>query len=110
MGAQEAIYPDGTMSTFSEGGGSFHEGMGIQRLRLITARQCLSTYIKFDGKMELTRNGHKLAVVNVIEPLSGKKFTSPTGRLSFAGCRKALAECERLIADLEDSAVVWTEE
>ena len=106
----EVIYPDGSMSTFHDGGGSMHEGMGITRLRLITARSALQTYIKWEGRMQLTRDGHRAAVINVIEPLSGKRFTTPSGKVTMKSCREALAECERLLSDLENSAVVYVEE
>ena len=104
---QEVIYSDGSMSTFHDGGGALHEGMGITRLRLISARSALEIYLKYDGRMQLTRNGHRMAVINVIEPLSGKQFSTPTGKVTKAGCRKALAECERLIAEIENNAVVY---
>jgi hypothetical protein len=110
----EVIYPDGSMSTFHEGGGATHEGMGITRLRLISARSALSIWLRQadEGKpaaerYQLTRNGHRLAVLNVIEPLSGKQFASATGRCTDKACRAALAECERMLASLEDSAVVF---
>lgn len=106
----EVIYPDGSMSTFHEGGGATHEGMGITRLRLISARSALEVYLKYDGRMQLTRDGHRAAVLNVIEPLSGKQFSTPSGKVTKKSCREALAECERLLADLENSAVVFEAE
>lgn len=105
--ATEVIWPDGSMSTFHAEGGAFHEGMGITRLRLISARSALEVYLKYDGRMQLTRNGHRAAVINVIEPLSGKQFSTASGRVTKKSCREALAECERLIAALEASAVVY---
>lgn len=110
MPDMEVIYPDGSMSVFREGGGAHHEGMGITRLRLISAKQALEVYLKYDGRMQLTRDGHRLSVINVIEPLSGKRFTTPSGKVTKASCRKALAECIKMLNDLESSAVVYTEE
>lgn len=103
----DALFPDGSVATFRDGGGSFHDGgSAIDRLRLISARSALSIYIKYDGKMQLTRDGHYLAIVNVIEPLSGRKFTTATGRVTMPRVKAALAECERLLAELEASAIV----
>ncbi len=51
----EVIYADGSRSEFYGDGGSSHDGYAaIERLRLLTAIQALRTYIKFDGKMQLT--------------------------------------------------------
>lgn len=109
MAGQEVIYEDGSMSTFTGGGGATHAGLGIVRLRLIVARQALEIYLKYDGNWQLTRDGHRLAVLNVIEPLSGKRFASPSGRVTKRACREALAECKALIAGIEAGAVVWVE-
>jgi hypothetical protein len=103
---QDVIYKDGSVSTFHEGGGSFHEGTGITRLRLISARSALSIYLKYEGRMQVTRNGHRMAVINVIEPLSGKTFSTPSGKVTMKSCREALVECERMLAEIEDNAVV----
>lgn len=102
----DVIYADGSVSTFHDGGGSFHEGSGITRLRLLSARSALATYIKWEGQMQLTRNGHRMAVINVIEPLSGKTFSTPSGKVTMKSCRLALVECERLLAELEGNAVI----
>jgi len=101
----DVIYADGSVSTFHEGG-AFHEGSGITRLRLITAKQALEIHLKYEGRMALTRNGHIGAVVNVIEPLSGKKFTTPSGKVTMKVARSALGECLRMLHDLEASAVI----
>jgi hypothetical protein len=102
----EVIYTDGSRSEFHEGGGSSHEGYGaIERLRLLTAISALRTYIKFDGQMQLTRNGAQNAVKNVIEPLTGKSY-----KRSMNGKREALADAEYLLAAIEGAAVVWEEE
>jgi hypothetical protein len=106
MTKQEVIYADGSMSTFDGHGGSFHEGTGITRLRLLTAKQALEVYLKWEGKMQLTRDGHRAAVINIIEPLSGKQFTTASGKVTMAVCRKALEECKRMLADLEGAAVI----
>jgi hypothetical protein len=99
----EVIYTDGSRSEFHEGGGSSHEGYGaIERLRLLTAISALRTYIKFDGQMQLTRNGAQNAVKNVIEPLTGKSY-----KRSMNGKREALADAEALLASIEITAVVW---
>lgn len=103
----DALFPDGSVATFSDNGGSFHDGgMAMDRMRLIAARSALQTYIKWNGQMQLTRNGHYFAIVNVIEPLSGRKFTTATGRVTMPRVRAALEECERLLASIEGSAIV----
>jgi hypothetical protein len=99
----EVIYTDGSRSEFHEGGGSSHEGYGaIERLRLLTAISALRTYIKYDGQMQLTRNGAQNSVKNVIEPLTGKSY-----KRSMNGKREALADAEYLLAAIEGAAVVW---
>ena len=102
----DVIYADGSVSTFHADGGSFHEGSGITRLRLITARSALKVYLKSDGQWQLTRDGHRHAVLNVIEPLSGKKFSTPSGKVTQKSCRLALMEADRLLAKLEGNAVI----
>lgn len=101
----EVIYADGSRSEFRNDGPTIHDGqMAIMRLRLITAKHALATYIKYDGKMELTRGGANAAVVNVLEPLTGKKY-----KRSMNGKREALLDCEELIWGIENNAVVWEE-
>jgi hypothetical protein len=103
--SQEVIYQDGSMSSFTEGGGSSHSGdLAIERLRLITARIALTTYIKYEGKMELTRNGSRNAIKNVIEPLTGKTY-----KRSMNGKREALADCIELLDFLERNTVRYTD-
>lgn len=105
----EALYEDGSRSEFREHGGASHEGdLAIARLQLITAKHALEVYLKFDGAMQLTANGHRLAVINVIEPLSGKQFTTASGKVTKKSCREALEECKFLIAAIEENAVVLT--
>lgn len=107
--ATEVLYQDGSTSSFTEGGGSFHEGdLSIHRLRLITAKAALETYLRFGGAIQLTANGHRMAVLNVIEPLSGKQFATKSGRVTQKSCREALEWCEAAIAHIEQSAVVLT--
>lgn len=102
---QEAIYSDASMSTFHDNGGSTHDGgLAILRLQLITARSALRIYIKHDGKMQLTRNGAQLAITNVIEPLTGKKY-----KRSMKGKQEAFDDCEALIRGIEDGALVYEE-
>ena len=101
----EVIYKDGSTSTFSEGG-AFHSGdLAIERMRLITAKSALDIYIKYQGKMELTRNGARNAIQNVIEPLTGKTY-----KRSMKGKQEALDDCIQLISVLEYEAVVYEEE
>jgi hypothetical protein len=99
----EALFADG--STY--GNGLITGGIAMNRARIITARSALEVYLKYDGRMQLTRNGHKAAIWNVIEPLSGKSFTTPTGKITKSGCRKALEECERLLAAIDADAIVY---
>lgn len=102
----EVIYPDGSMSTFHEGGGASHSGeLAMDRLRLITAMSALQIYIKYNGRMELTRGGAQMAIKNVIEPITGKTY-----KRSMKGKQEALDDCIALIDMLERSAVVYTEE
>lgn len=97
----EVIYEDGSMSTFHGQGSSFHDGpLAIERLRLITARSALSIYLR-TGR-QLTRNGAQLAIKNVIEPLTGKTY-----KRSRKGKEEALADCEALIASIEEGAVIY---
>ena len=98
----EVLYADGSRSEFTEGGGSFHEGdLAILRIQLLTAKSALSIYIRTEGAMQLTRNGAQMAIVNVIEPLTGKVY-----KRSMNGKREALADCEALLAEIEGTAVV----
>lgn len=100
--ATEVIYSDGSVSTFGAEGGGFHAGdMALMRIRLLAAKSALEVYIKFDGKMQLTRNGAQLAIKNVIEPLTGKTY-----KRSMKGKIEALDDCYALIAVIEQGAVV----
>lgn len=104
--AQEVIYSDTSTSTFHSDGGSFHEGpLAMERLRLTSARSALSIYIKYNGKMQLTRNGAQLAIKNVIEPLTGKTY-----KRSMKGKQEALDDCEYLLWAIENNAVIYEEE
>jgi hypothetical protein len=99
----EVIYPDGSRSEFHEGGGSSHEGYGaIERIRLLNAIACLRVYIKWNGEMQMTRNGAQKAIKHVIEPLTGRTY-----KRSMNGKKEALADAEYLLAAIENSAVVW---
>ena len=101
----EAMYQDGSISTFTEGGG-FHSGdLAMQRLRLITAKSALQIYIKYKGQMELTRNGARNSIENVIQPLTGKIY-----KRSLKGKQEALDDCIELLAQIENNAVIYTEE
>lgn len=101
----EVIYPDGSMSTFHEGGGSLHDGpTAIMRLRLIAARSALSTYIRSGGAIQLTRNGAQMSIKNVIEPLTGVTY-----KRSMKGKEQALADCQALLDDIEAGVVVFEE-
>jgi hypothetical protein len=107
----EVVYADGSMSTFHGDGGSFHDGaLAIARLQLKTAIAALEIYLKYDGQMQLTRDGHRGAVLNVIEPMSGKRFSTRTGRVTMKSCREALKEAEYLLWAIENGAVVFEDE
>ena len=101
----EVIYKDGSMSEFDERGSFHNGGLAIERMRLITAKSALKIYINTEGKMQLTRNGAQNAIVNVIEPLTGKKY-----KRSMKGKQEALADCIELLATLEHEAVIYEEE
>ena len=105
MSNQEVIYTDGSTSTFNGGGGMHAGDLAITRIRLITARSALRTYIRSEGKWQVTANGAQLAIKNVIEPLTGKKY-----KRSMAGKVAALVDCDDLILAIEAGAVVWEEE
>jgi hypothetical protein len=99
----EVIYTDGSRSEFHEGGGSSHVGYGaIERVRLLNAIACLRVYIKWNGEMQMTRNGAQNAIKRVIEPLTGKTY-----KRSMNGKKEALADAEYLLAAIEGAAVVW---
>lgn len=101
----EVIYPDGSMSTFADGA-AFHEGpLALERLRLITAKHALSTYLRTGGAMQLTRNGAQLAIKNVIEPLTGQTY-----KRSMKGKEQALADCQALLDAIESGAVIYEED
>lgn len=101
---QEVIYQDGSTSSFTGGGGSFHDGeLAIHRLRLISARHALK--FNLDHGMQITRNGWQAAMRNVIEPMTGKTY-----KASRKGKTEALADCEALIEAIESGAVIWVEE
>ena len=104
----EVVYEDGSISQFHGEGGSSHEGMlAIARLQLMTAAKALEVYLKHDGAMQLTRDGHRLAVLNVVEPMSGKQFSTKTGRVTKKSCREALEECYAMLLAIEHGAVVY---
>jgi hypothetical protein len=69
------------------------EDFHIHGMRLFTAQQALEIYLKYDGKRELTRNGARNAIRNVIEPLTGKTY-----KRSMNGKRDALKDCIELLA------------
>jgi hypothetical protein len=101
----EVIYADGSISEFKENGATMHSGpIAIHRIRLITAKSALSLYIKTEGRMELTQGGANAAVVNVIAPITGKKY-----KRSMNGKREALADCCAILEQIESGAVVWEE-
>lgn len=98
----EVMYRDGSISQFHDGGGSSHDGpLAIERLRLIMALSALRTYIKSGGKWQVTRNGAQMAIVNVIEPLTGKTY-----KRSMKGKQEALADCEALLAQIDGDAII----
>lgn len=66
----------------------------MEHIRLFVAKQALETYIKFDGKMEITRGMTQKAIKNVIEPITGKTY-----KRSMAGKHEALADCLALLGE-----------
>lgn len=102
----EVIYSDGSTSTIHANGGSSHVGgTSINRFRLITAKHALEMYIRSNGSFQLTANGAQLAIRNVIAPITGKTY-----KRSMNGKREALADCIAIIAEIENAAVIWTED
>ena len=105
MSDKEVLYADGSTSTF-KGGGSFHAGnAAVIRYSLISARMALRTYIRSEGKFQVTHNGAQNAIKNLIEPMTGKKY-----KRSMAGKVEALVDCDDLIIAIETGAVVWADE
>ncbi len=103
MSVQEVIYADGSHSSFNDGASTHDGGLAIHRLRLISASSALRIYIESGGRMQLTTNGAQLAVTNVIEPITGKRY-----KRSMNGKREAYADCRSILADIENSAVIYT--
>jgi hypothetical protein len=102
---QEVIFSDGSISTFTEGGGGSHVGdLAIERLRLKTAALALEIKLR-PGGMELTRNGATLAIQNVIQPRTGKTY-----KRSRKGKEEALADCRLMLAAIEGDALVMDSE
>jgi hypothetical protein len=104
------MYPDG--STY--GNGLITGGVAMNRARLIVARRALEVWLRQadEGKpaserWQITRNGHRLAILNVIEPLWGEPLASPTGRCTDAACRKALEACDQMLAAIDEQAIVY---
>ena len=105
MSDKEVLYADGSTSTFKRGG-SFHAGnAAVMRYSLISARMALRTYIRSEGKFQVTHNGAQNAIKNLIEPMTGKKY-----KRSMAGKVEALTDCDDLILAIEAYAVVWADE
>jgi hypothetical protein len=70
-------------------------GAQINLLQVFVAKQALETYIRFDGKMELTRGGAQSA----LRILSG--ITGNTYKRGMAGKHEALADAEAILAACE---------
>ena len=101
----EVIYSDGSLSQFADHGATVHSGAAaIQRIRLIAAASALRVYIESGGKWQMTRNGAQRAIVNVIQPLTGKTY-----KRSMNGKREAFADCQELIYLIERDAVIVEE-
>lgn len=101
----EAIYSDGSYAQPGLRAG----GLAVRSLSLFSAIQALEVYIKWEGRMQLTRDGHRKAIINVIEPMTGQKFTTPTGKVTMAGCRKALVAAKALLEQIEADRVILTD-
>jgi hypothetical protein len=80
--------------------------MAVNSLALFVACQALEVYLRHNGQMQYTANGHRKAVINVIEPMTGEKFTTPSGKVTKAGCRKALAAGRKLLDEIDASRVI----
>lgn len=98
----EVLFADGSLAEFREGGAMHSGPLAMTRLRLLTAKSALEIYIKYDGQMQLTRNGAQLAIKNVIEPLTGLTY-----KRSMNGKKAALEDCLYLIWAIENDAVVY---
>lgn len=98
----EAIYPDGSYAQPGLRAG----GMAVNSLSLFVACQALEVYLRHNGQFQTTANGHRKAVINVIEPMTGEKFTTPSGKVTKASCRKALAAGRKLLDEIDASRVI----
>lgn len=101
----EALYPDGSISTFTDSGAMHSGPAAMNRICLITAEMALRVYIATDGRMQLTANGAQKAIKNVIEPATGKKY-----KRSISGKKEAHADCVDLLASIEEACVVITDD
>lgn len=101
----EAVYSDGSYAQPGLRAG----GLAVNSLALFSAIQALEVYLKWDGRMQLTANGHRKAVINVIEPMTGQTFTTPSGKVTKAGCRKALAAAKALLDQIDADRVILTD-
>ena len=100
---KEVIYPDGSMTTVTQGH-TAHDGyLAIERIRLITAVSAISMYLRTG--MEMTYGGSKAAIDNVIAPLTGKTY-----KRSKKGKMEALADAEELLAQIEANVIVYETE
>ena len=97
----EALYPDGSISTFTDSGAMHSGPAATNRICLITAEMALRVYIATDGRMQLTANGAQKAIKNVIEPETGKKY-----KQSMRGKLEAHDDCITLLERLRAECVV----
>jgi hypothetical protein len=106
----EAIYPDGSIAQPGVRAG----GMAVNSLALFIAIQALEVWLKeadrgkpAKERWQTTRNGHRKAILNIIEPMTGRQFASASGRCTDKACREALAAAKQLLADIEASRVIY---
>jgi hypothetical protein len=69
------------------------QGEIMNNIRLFVAKQALEVYIKYDGEMQLTRNGAQNAVL-IVSEMTGKTY-----KRSMAGKHEALADCLVLLGE-----------
>ena len=65
----------------------------MNNIRLFVAKQALEVYIKYDGEMQLTRNGAQNAVL-IVSEMTGKTY-----KRSMGGKHEALADCLVLLGE-----------
>lgn len=103
----EAMFPDGSIHAVNGGAAMFTGATAVSRYHLITIKHGIR--LKLNTGMDPRKGWLKHQAMPYLTSLTGTEYLSPTGRLTTAGMRAALADCERLLNEIADTAVVYTE-